>query len=81
MNELTREQSRAARALLDWSQGDLAEKAKIAQKTIADFELGKVAPREDTLARLLAALERAGVIFIPGNGGGPGVRLAKRRKR
>jgi hypothetical protein len=30
---------------------------------------------------LVAALEKAGVEFIPENGGGAGVRLAKRAKR
>jgi transcriptional regulator with XRE-family HTH domain len=80
MSELTAEQCRAARALLNWSQHDLAAKAKAAQKTIADFEQSKRDPRDDTITRLQAALEKAGVEFIAENGGGPGVRLKKKRR-
>jgi hypothetical protein len=32
----------------------------------------------DAKARLVAALQAAGVVFIEENGGGPGVRLRKR---
>lgn len=80
--EIVRQQCRAARALLDWSQDDLAIHARIAKKTIASFELGDSLPRADTLNRLRSALEKGGVEFIDENGGGAGVRLAKpRRKR
>lgn len=80
MAELSPEQCRAGRALLSWSQYDLEAKAKVAQKTIADFELGKRSPHGSTLAKLQATLERAGVEFIDENGGGAGVRLKKRSK-
>ncbi len=70
-----REQCRAARALLNWSQGQLAEASKVAMKTIADFERGARKPYERTLRDVEMALEDAGVEFIPNNGGGPGVRL------
>jgi transcriptional regulator with XRE-family HTH domain len=76
--ELTSAQTRAARALLDLSQLDLAKAAQISEKTLVDFERGQRRPYGDTLARIRAALERNGVIFIPGNGDGPGVRLAKK---
>ena len=81
MEDFTAEQCRAARGLLNWSQYDLEAKAKIAQKTIANFELAKSTPRGSTLAKIKACLEKAGVEFIPENGGGPGVRLTKRRRR
>jgi hypothetical protein len=42
-----------------------------------DFERGAREPREATKAALYAALEAAGVEFIPENGGGAGVRLRK----
>ena len=74
---LTSAQCRAARALLDWSQGDLASAAKVATKTLADFERGNRTPYERTLADIQAALEAAGAIFIDENGEGPGVRLRK----
>ena len=78
---ITSEQCRAARGLLNWSQYDLEAKARVAQKTIADFELDRRAARAETVDRLRAAFERAGVEFIDENGGGPGVRLRKPRKR
>jgi len=75
------EQSRAARALLNWSQAELAKKAKVAKQTLADFERSARQPYERTLADIRAALERAGIEFIAENGGGAGVRLRKRSKR
>ena len=72
---MTPPQCRAARALLAWSQTDLEQAAKVARKTIADFEGGVRAPMPATLAAIRAALEAAGVEFISENGGGAGVRL------
>lgn len=77
-NILSPEQCRAARALLDWTRAELAIKAAVGQATLADFEGGK--PRNlysRTLSDIRRALEEAGVIFIPGNGEGPGVRLRR----
>lgn len=71
-------QCRAARALIGWSQGQLAEASSVAKATIANFEAGKREPYARTLEDLRRALEAAGVEFIPENGGGPGVRLRKR---
>jgi transcriptional regulator with XRE-family HTH domain len=81
MPDITPEQCRAARGLVNWSQYDLEAQAKVAQKTIADFEQAKREPRSDTLERIRAALEKAGVEFIEENGGGPGVRLAKAKRK
>jgi transcriptional regulator with XRE-family HTH domain len=75
------EQCRAARGLLGWSQGDLSRASETATKTIADFERGAREPYARTLRDVRAAFERAGVEFIPENGGGAGLRLAKRSKR
>ncbi len=74
---ITSEQCRAARALLDWSQQELARRAKVARKTIADFELGLVRPYPRTLRDVVAALEEAGVSFLPPEDRitGAGVRL------
>lgn len=76
---LSPEQCRAARALLGWTQAIFAKKARVAQKTIADFETGETEPRQATLKKMQAALEKAGVLFIPANGGGSGVRFAAPR--
>jgi len=56
---------RAARALLNWSQQELASRAQVARKTIADFELGTVNPHPRTLRDVVAALDAAGVEFLP----------------
>ncbi|BAV45835.1 XRE family transcriptional regulator [Mesorhizobium loti] len=70
-------QCRAARALIGWSQDQLAAASKVAKATIANFEAGKRAPYDRTLDDIRVSLEAAGVEFIPRNGGGVGVRLAK----
>ena len=74
------EQLRAARALLDWSQDQLAEKSGIGVATVRRLEAqsGRLRTYSDTLWKLQTALEAAGVMFIPeADGFGPGVRLAK----
>jgi len=68
-------QCRAARALLDWSQEQLEAAAKVARKTIADFEREVRQPYDRTLAAIRSALEAAGVTFT--NGDEPGVKLRK----
>ncbi len=50
---------RAARGLLGWSQQELASRAQVARKTIADFELSQVTPHPRTLRDVVAALEAA----------------------
>ncbi|WP_332844176.1 helix-turn-helix domain-containing protein [Roseomonas populi] len=74
---MTPAQCRAARALLNWSQDQLEAAAKVARKTIADFEREARTPYDRTLAAIRTALEAAGVEFISEDGGGPGVRLTK----
>ncbi|RTL88100.1 MAG: XRE family transcriptional regulator [Hyphomicrobiales bacterium] len=70
-------QSRAARALLEWSRGDLAQRSGVSVAALADFEAGKRQPYGRTLQDIRSALEAAGVIFVEENGEGPGVRLKK----
>jgi hypothetical protein len=72
---ITPEQCRAARALLGWSALELAEHANVGYSTVADFERGARSPLPESLTAMRTALERGGVLFIPGNGEGPGVRL------
>jgi predicted transcriptional regulator len=80
---LSSDQIRGARAILRLSQADLAKAASVSLETIKRLEAmdGELKVRLDTLTRIKEALERAGVEFIPENGGGAGVRLAKRGKR
>jgi ribosome-binding protein aMBF1 (putative translation factor) len=70
-------QCRAARALLDWSQEQLAAQSHVSVTTLRNFERGATVPMANNLSAIRAALEAAGVEFIPENGGGPGVRLRK----
>jgi transcriptional regulator with XRE-family HTH domain len=79
--EISPEQCRAARALVSWSQEDLCARAKVAKRTLQLFELGQREPYTRTLEALRLALEKAGVEFIDENGGGPGVRLAKSKRK
>jgi len=79
-------QIKAARSLLGWSQDDLADHSGVSKPTIGRLEATDtdepIGGRPETGEALVAALEKAGVEFIPENGGGAGVRLAKRgRKR
>ena len=71
-------QLRAARSLIGQSQEALAAAAGMSNPTLKRLESGK-GPNvtEDARARLVAALETAGVTFIAENGGGAGVRLRK----
>ena len=72
---VTREQCKAGRALVGWSQTDLADAADVGLSTVRDFETGKRTPINNNLSAIKSALEAAGVEFIAQNGGGPGVRL------
>ncbi len=78
MRMITPAQSRAARALIEWSQEDLAKAAHLGLSTIRDFEKGRRTPSHNNMLGIKTALETAGVLFIPENGHGVGVRLAKR---
>ncbi len=73
------EQIRAGRALLGWSQTELAKQAGLSLPTIKRVETQR-GPKVSDEARfaLQRALELAGVEFIDENGGGPGVRLRKK---
>ena len=69
-------QVRAGRALLGWSQEDLAREAGVAVTTVRDVEAEK---RAETAAagEVVRALKNGGIEFVAGSAaGGPGVRLA-----
>lgn len=74
---MTPAQSRAARGLLLMTQTGLAKAAGLGQSTVIDFEKERRTVSDQAVAAIRAALEAAGVEFIPENGGGAGVRLAK----
>jgi len=69
-------QCKMARAALGLGVRELAELAKGSPDTVARLERGDEL-KERTVEAIRSALERAGLEFIPENGGGPGVRLRK----
>ncbi|AWN41420.1 helix-turn-helix domain-containing protein [Methylobacterium durans] len=77
---LTSEIIRAARALVRWEQKELAEASGVSLPTIKRLEAkpGDLGAHGPTIAALRLALERAGIEFIPENGGGAGVRFREK---
>ena len=73
-------QCRMARAALGWGVRELAAAAKVSIDTVARFERGDEL-KERTIEALQRVLEAAGIEFVDGNGGGPGVRLSLKSKR
>lgn len=63
---MTPSQVKAGRALLRWSQAELAGRAGIATSTLADFERGQRSPVPNNLETIRAALEEAGVSLPAG---------------
>ena len=78
---LSVQQVKAARALLGWSQRDLAEASGISLPTIGRLESkdGPLAAYQRTSDALRDAFDRAGIEFLADGAaspaGGPGVRL------
>ncbi len=76
---ITAAQVKAARVLLGLSQRDLAKIADLGIATVKRLETARE-PRGavTTMLKVQAALEKAGIEFIPaGAGKGPGVRLSQ----
>jgi predicted transcriptional regulator len=80
---MTVRQLKAARALLDWSQTDLARESGVSLPTIGRIEMvdGELGGKPETAEKLIAALERAGVVFVDEKEGGPGVLLPVKPRR
>jgi transcriptional regulator with XRE-family HTH domain len=70
------EQCRAARALLNWTQEQLATRARVSPSTVRGFEGGRHDVQRATAAAFRQALEAAGVILLDADAqGGSGARL------
>lgn len=73
---ITAPQSRAGRALIGWSVAALADATGLSAAEIEEFEAGTETLDTDCQRAVRAALEAAGVLFLPELGGeGFGVRL------
>ncbi len=60
---ITPEQIRAARALLGWSQQNLAQQCQISTTSINNIERGEVQPRTSTLETIKTQFLAQGIIF------------------
>jgi predicted transcriptional regulator len=74
---ITPRQIKAARALLGWSQQDLADRAIVSLNALVRLETGKVDSRISTLSAVQAALIKAGIEFLSASDKGEGVRLSE----
>lgn len=73
---MTGNQLRAARALIGWTQAQVADAADLSVPTVKRAEgAALLSASPGAIAAIRAALESAGVEFIAENGGGVGVRL------
>ncbi len=61
-------QCRAARALLNWSQPELAERCDIHVQTISNFEKESSSPSRTTLEKIIRIFLYAGILFSEDNG-------------
>lgn len=68
MQLITSAQCRAARALLNWSQPELAQRCGMHVQTISAFESEVSTPTKTTLQKIALAFEGEGIEFLPESG-------------
>ena len=73
-------QIQAARALIGWSQQDLADKAIVSRNAVNHIENARVDSKTSTVETMLRALAKAGIQFIT-ESGYEGVRHRKRKTK
>lgn len=69
--DVTADQLKAARSLLNWSQADLAQRSGYSLPTINNIERGLYEAHSVTMDDIIQTFEQAGIQFIEG----PGVRI------
>jgi transcriptional regulator with XRE-family HTH domain len=73
-------QSKAARALLDWSQADLSERSGVKIGTVKDFESARHVLNSKAMGAIVQAFQEAGLVLIFDDAsGGAGVRYRERQ--
>ena len=79
-HEITAEQCRAARQLLNWKAQDLANASGVSLRAISDFETGQREFRPGNMQAVVEAFGDSGIEFLQeGRGKGEGVRLKQPR--
>ena len=73
---ITSKQCKSARAYLGWSQQELADKVRVVQKTITDFERGITTPQRRIAEDIKTIFEEAGIKF-ENDDEGQGTKLLK----
>ena len=68
MQIITAAQCRAARALLNWSQPELAERCDIHVQTISNFEKESSTPSKTTLDKIMRCFDFAGIDLLKDDG-------------
>jgi DNA-binding XRE family transcriptional regulator len=74
-------QIRAGRALLDWTQKLLADRALVAVNTLRAVEKNETYTTVESVAAIRNALVKAGIVFLSDGVMGEGVRLSKPVKK
>ena len=70
-------QCRAARAMLNLSQNELAKKAQVSRATISDFERSERFPFKNNMLSIISVFKEQGIVFIEDGDEGAGVRLKR----
>lgn len=68
MNLISSAQCRAARALLNWSQPDLAGRCDMHVQTISNFEKEASTPSKTTLTKIMTVFHLQGILFEEDDG-------------
>ena len=80
-HDITPEQCRAGRQLLNWKAQNLADASGVSLRAISDFETGQRELRQANMQAVIEAFDEAGIEFLQeARGKGEGVRLKEPRQ-
>jgi predicted transcriptional regulator len=68
---VTPQGSRAARSWLNWSQTELARRARVSLSTVRDYETSRRRPIANNIEAIRRAIEEAGIEFVYDRAGNP----------